>query len=288
MELLVWILTFLVFIFSHELVGGVDRQVLDDILGKTSPNVAPNLPINVSFSIDFQCFIFNQETRELRTVAEERYLWADRRVSWENDVNKNMLLRGANMLTVSSSLLWTPDIQLYNRIKLSERDHEAMARIFYNGTVAWFLVAVHYTLCSKDERQLIHEDKVLNLAKCRLKFGPWTHLSSELYLSNLSGSYFDLRHYDANCAKILAMTSSVMETYSSAMVYYDFDVVVSETPYVEPEEPAPPPIDPEPEVIPEEPVVEALTSQTSQCSMPLISMMLLGLTGHLLVATLMF
>lgn len=92
-----------------------------------------------------------------------KYLWMDPELTWDpSDFG------GLTSMRVSGSLIWKPDIKLFNSHALKmEVDTDCLAVVSNTGNVMWIPPAVAVTRA--------HRSEVPEVWSSKLKFGSWTY-----------------------------------------------------------------------------------------------------------------
>ncbi|XP_033126739.1 neuronal acetylcholine receptor subunit alpha-3-like [Anneissia japonica] len=119
------------------------------------------LPLPVKNATDRLDIMFDVYLQQLIDVE-----WVDHRLNW--DVNE---YDGVSSIIVPTSMIWTPDILIYNNAYGPFHIRYASnATINSNGTVRWLVPSVYKSACRVDVRFYPFDEQ-----KCQLKFGSWTY-----------------------------------------------------------------------------------------------------------------
>ncbi|XP_071946518.1 neuronal acetylcholine receptor subunit beta-4-like [Antedon mediterranea] len=134
------------------------------------------LPIPVQNTSDVLEIVFDLYLSQLIDVDERNQVmtakvwiiheWVDHRLQWEEDEYD-----GVSSIIVPTSLIWTPDIILYNNAYGPfDVRYASNATISSNGTVKWFVPSVYKSACQVDVKFYPFDEQ-----RCVLKFGSWTY-----------------------------------------------------------------------------------------------------------------
>jgi len=158
-----------------------------------SRHVEPLQPdgIEVKAGLAFVCARLDKETHVLTTRVHERYSWTDARITW-----KPAEYGGIQKTSSPASLVWHPDIRLFNSFANSEERDDVNAVHLADGTTIWVPPAVYTTLCKPSDDD---DDPTVH---CHFSLGSWTFDTPSLHL-DLFGTGADTSMYLEECPYVV-------------------------------------------------------------------------------------
>ncbi|CAH1268275.1 CHRNA9 [Branchiostoma lanceolatum] len=162
--------------------GEFARKLLTDLFKNYTSSIRPvkntSRPIDVTFGVALAQIIDMDERNQILTAyLWLRQNWVDEYLQWEPaDYD------GLESLRVPSSLVWTPDIVLYNNADddFSSR-METNVALDFTGHIYWDSPAITKSSCEVDVSFFPFDRQ-----KCRLTFGSWTYSGSQIDVWNES------------------------------------------------------------------------------------------------------
>ncbi len=102
------------------------------------------------------------------------------------------LFGGLSTVRLPTSLLFTPDIVLFNNADTRLEDkRDVLITIYSNGEISWLPPALYRSTCALDTKWF-----PFDMQNCSLKFGSWTYETTQLDLVFMDGrSTVDLAEY---------------------------------------------------------------------------------------------
>lgn len=150
---------------TEEHAGQAERdKLLDDLFTNYKKESYPDNS-TVKFGVALLDVSLDQEHHTLLSSVWLRIVWTDRRLVWDKEE------RGVSVLRVPPSLLWLPDVTLYNSAAQNNRLScwESNVLIYPNGEVLWVPPCQLVSFCNLTLDKHPYGEQV-----CTLKFGSWT------------------------------------------------------------------------------------------------------------------
>ncbi|XP_071502940.1 neuronal acetylcholine receptor subunit alpha-3-like isoform X2 [Diadema antillarum] len=131
--------------------------------------------LNVNFSLTMSQLIDVDEKNQIMTTnVWLKQLWQDYKLTWDPVEYDNI-----TVLRVPSSMIWIPDLVLYNN---ADGNYEvtlmAKALVYSDGTVYWLPPAIYKSSCKINVRYFPFDQQ-----QCIMKFGSWTYDGSLIDLT---------------------------------------------------------------------------------------------------------
>jgi len=183
--------------------GRLFSNLLDeDYKAAVIPRISPSKPLDVEIGVAPLDFDFDG-----RVVKANTWLWTqwtDFRLSWRpEDYN------GLNITHIPASLLWTPDLEVYNSPSFGFNsfskqigDLPTEAVVYSSGKVIWVPPATMSAYCCSASP---------DIANCDLKLGSWSHSADSINILPYQGKdYLDLSefHYSGKSTKFMLTAQS--------------------------------------------------------------------------------
>ncbi|XP_038059338.1 neuronal acetylcholine receptor subunit beta-4-like [Patiria miniata] len=128
--------------------------------------------VMVKFGLSISQLIDVDEKNQIMTTSVwVKHSWTDRHLTWNPDEYD-----GITYIHIPSSLLWRPDILLYNNADgYFDVRFLVNAIVYHDGTVRWLPPAIYKSSCKINIEFFPFDEQ-----ECRMKFGPWTHESRKV------------------------------------------------------------------------------------------------------------
>ena len=173
-------LFFVLFFFQKSSASVIDETRLrKDLFNNYSKDIIPkddhSSPINVEMGIAIQTLEeFNQKVENIKLNIWLRMNWNDEFLKWDKNLYGNI-----SFLSVSSSDVWTPDIELYNAASLPELYYLKGGMMLYDsGNILWSRPMIFKLSCSLDLEEFPFDKQT-----CSMTFGSWIFGNNYLNLS---------------------------------------------------------------------------------------------------------
>jgi len=118
-------------------------------------------------------FDYDETDNILTTHFWERLAWKDTRLAWDKADHGDI-----TEIRLPSSLVWTPDILLYNAYDNSVARQDVNVVVYNTGIVLWIPPSIYKTRCDSGPS---------NTFNCTLRFGSWTYSENQLPLQLWEG-----------------------------------------------------------------------------------------------------
>ncbi|KAL5016080.1 hypothetical protein ScPMuIL_005669 [Solemya velum] len=171
-----------------------EREVYLHILNSSTyiPALTPSASTNdvVNVSLFFMFTRVEDLAQKDHILTASYYLsqsWNDPRLAWNPEDYNNV-----TRLIVPVSMLWTPDLTLYNTGSPSTQPvsaNDQMAHVLMDGTVFWVPQITSKSYCPLDLTYFPSDTQ-----KCKLLFGSWVYESKEVHFVK-SGSGISLEEH---------------------------------------------------------------------------------------------
>ncbi|XP_014680695.1 PREDICTED: acetylcholine receptor subunit alpha-like [Priapulus caudatus] len=121
----------------------------------------------------------DEELQVLHTNTWFRMSWNDRNLTWTPSDYGNI-----TMIRVPSSLIWKPDIYLYNTARADFEHFSSTVKVLImsDGRVLWVPPALFSSFCPMNWRYFPYDTQA-----CTLKFGSWTYNGNLVEIHPFSG-----------------------------------------------------------------------------------------------------
>nr|XP_058942498.1 neuronal acetylcholine receptor subunit alpha-10-like [Pocillopora verrucosa] len=158
--------------FVEGAVNVSEKRLIQQIAKNINPNVRPVLnpseAVNITLDITFHGVIEMAEKYQILTSSVwVRQRWINQLIRWNTSE-----YGGLEEISIDSSLLWKPDIVLYNNVfeEFGGRMDNAKTRIRVNSTghCYWAAPFIFKTSCHFNVRDFPFDEQ-----QCKLKFGSW-------------------------------------------------------------------------------------------------------------------
>jgi len=183
---------------TAEVAGTSQRdKLLDDLFSKYKVD---NYPENstVKFGLSIVNVNFCEEHDLMNTNVWLRMVWGDNRLMW--DANET----GISVLRVPSTMVWLPDITLYNSVHPSMDCFQSNVLLYPNGQVLWVPPCTLKSYCNLTLTQHPFKEQI-----CTLKFGSWTFdgltMGLELYGAKKEADLDDYAGHKYRVTKSIAV-----------------------------------------------------------------------------------
>jgi len=187
----------------------VHHKLVEDLLQDYNSNVIPIKTTNKSIEIAVGLALIHMEqlsdTGVLSATTWMRMVWNDYRLQWNQSHYGNV-----SVLRADSSLVWLPDIELYNaadpsQFSLSPQFTGGTNVLIYPDGEVLYIPPVHIkVLC----HNFTHSNWPQGEQECNIKLGSWTHDGDILSLS-LFNNKDEMDLTDMNPASPLNITKQL-------------------------------------------------------------------------------
>ncbi|XP_065110795.1 neuronal acetylcholine receptor subunit alpha-9-II [Paramisgurnus dabryanus] len=167
--------TLLHVVFSAQ--GRYAQKLLNDLMENYSNALRPvedtDKALNVTLQITLsQIKDMDERNQVLTTYLWVRQIWHDAYLSWDKDEYD-----GLEVIRIPSSLVWRPDIVLYNNAdeEDSSGPPETNVVLRYNGEITWDSPAITKSSCRVDVSYFPFDSQ-----QCNLTFGSWTYNGNQV------------------------------------------------------------------------------------------------------------
>ncbi|CAH1792587.1 unnamed protein product [Owenia fusiformis] len=118
-----------------------------------------------------------------------RFAWNDYFMRWNESKYE-----GVKTVHLKQTDVWTPDITLYTSVPTSQfsDSKDYLVKVTSDGSAYWYIPTRFVSTCKMDVQNFPYD-----VQNCKLKFGSWAYVSTELDLQNKSDSV-DLAAYESN------------------------------------------------------------------------------------------
>lgn len=159
-----------------------EKQLRDQLLKNYDKSVRPVANFNDTIDLKLGLILrdiakFDESTKKWSIVAWPKMEWTDSSLAWDPSQ-----FGGISELMISSKLLWTPDISVFN--SASERifaDQEVLAVVYSTGKVCLIPPAKFDLDCKMDFTYYPFDTQV-----CDVVFGSWAYDASKVLTTNSS------------------------------------------------------------------------------------------------------
>ncbi|XP_028396654.1 neuronal acetylcholine receptor subunit alpha-9-like [Dendronephthya gigantea] len=147
-------------------------------------HLLPVLNYSDAVTVDFRITLIKIKDVNAKEQTIQVHVWVTQ--SWVNPFLKwdnNSKFERIKSINVKPSLVWIPDIILYNNVDEQDRTgggeetYKTLIKLYSNGTSIWSSPALFKAICEIDVSYF-----PLDQQTCRLKFGSWTYDSKKLKL----------------------------------------------------------------------------------------------------------
>ncbi|KAL7671732.1 hypothetical protein ACOME3_006635 [Neoechinorhynchus agilis] len=158
------------------------RRLHEQLFSKYNKNVLPvkdpRIPIELLLGLKLDQIVDIDERNQVMTTNVWLiHEWTDAKMTWDPSE-----FGGLTQIEVPSSLLWIPDVVLYNNADGTfVVDTVNWAHVFYNGTVKWTTPVTYKSQCDINIQYY-----PFDIQNCTLKFGVWSHGKKQIILRHLS------------------------------------------------------------------------------------------------------
>uniref|UniRef100_G3W2V9 Cholinergic receptor nicotinic alpha 10 subunit n=1 Tax=Sarcophilus harrisii TaxID=9305 RepID=G3W2V9_SARHA len=158
--------------------GKLAQQLLHDLFTNYTSALRPvedtDQALNVTLDVTLSQIIDMDERNQVLTLyLWIRQEWADAYLRWEPEV-----YGGLDSIRIPSSLVWRPDIVLYNKADTQPPASASTNVVLrHDGRVRWDAPAITRSSCRVDVAAFPFDSQ-----SCRLTFGSWTHGGHQLEL----------------------------------------------------------------------------------------------------------
>lgn len=167
-----------------------EQRLIHDLFQNYSkfsrPVVNRNDQVVVTFRAKLKQIIDLKDNEQLLQVILYTYQeWTNPLLTWNAS-----LYGGTEEINVDASMVWVPDIVLYNSAEFTfsggTHKYKTDVVIYWNGSTIWLAPAMFITVCHLDVRYFPFDDQ-----KCPMKFGSWTHDETRLDMRILTNASSD-------------------------------------------------------------------------------------------------
>ncbi|XP_065070755.1 neuronal acetylcholine receptor subunit alpha-7-like [Rhopilema esculentum] len=199
------------------------ETLIEDLLktdrydNRVRPIRDPSLPINVTISLALHVIENLDERKQVLTSRVELYQsWYDYQLRWNASQ-----YGGIKVISVSSQLVWTPDIFLYGqaegRFGAGRKRNNAVVN--YNGIVTLDYPAIFKTTC-----ELIIDKYPFDSQQCDIRLGSWVYDTRQLKLF-LKEPSVNTKHYVPNGEWELKSATMKLNEYNGSKISWDSAVI---------------------------------------------------------------
>jgi len=139
-------------------------------------------PMTLHTNIYMMCAVICPVTHVVTTKVVEKFVWMDSRLKWTPSEYD-----GIKMIHLPSSMIWTPDIKVYNAPHMMEERDNVNVIVTSDGLVTWMPMTIYKTHCKvtsgstfdptsgrneRNDRNMMRTEKLS--ATCGITLGSWT------------------------------------------------------------------------------------------------------------------
>ncbi|XP_066915847.1 neuronal acetylcholine receptor subunit alpha-3-like isoform X2 [Clytia hemisphaerica] len=156
----------------------IHEYIFDGMNKDIRPEIKHGVPTHVHFDMKLQKIV-NLDVKHQQFVVNTfiKMRWVDPQLRW----NKTKY-EGIESINVGSSLIWTPDIVLYNAANEDSFAHtdvyKTKALVSHTGEVLWSAPVMWRVSCEFDITWF-----PLDRQECTMKFGSWSYMNNQMRLS---------------------------------------------------------------------------------------------------------
>jgi len=166
-----------------------------------------NIPddVTVKFGMAILALDADEERGVLNIGTWMKYMWRDDRLAWDNETNH------INLLRLSSSEIWKPDITVYNSAQLTKNMMncwDSNVILYSNGNIIWVPPCQIQTYCNFTLDKHPYGEQ-----SCDLKVGSWTYDANILNIDFYGEKQADLTDFGNQEWKITGNTAVRNEKY---------------------------------------------------------------------------
>uniref|UniRef100_A0AAY4A014 Uncharacterized protein n=1 Tax=Denticeps clupeoides TaxID=299321 RepID=A0AAY4A014_9TELE len=173
--LMLWISTVLKGVCGAQ--GRFAQKLLNDLMENYNSALRPvedtDKALNVTLQITLsQIKDMDERNQVLTTYLWVRQIWHDAYLRWDKDEYD-----GLEVIRIPSSLVWRPDIVLYNNAdeEGSSGPPDTNVVLRYNGEITWDSPAITKSSCKVDVAYFPFDSQ-----QCNLTFGSWTYNGNQV------------------------------------------------------------------------------------------------------------
>ena len=188
--------------------GKNERRLFQDLFKYYNklerPVVNESLAVGVNIGLILQQLVdLDEEKGVLTTNAWLNLEWTDENLRWNASE-----YGGIKDIRLPTSLIWTPDIMLYNNANYKvDETYQTMVVVSSDGNCLYFPPRIFKSTCKVD--------KTSTEQRCNMKFGSWTY-SGEFINLDKAGDSGDLSSYISNEKwEMIAVSAARNEVYYS-------------------------------------------------------------------------
>jgi len=170
--------------------GPDEERVINDIFRWYNKLARPvrlnNEPVQLTFGASLCSIVGVDEKNEmLHTNMWLNYQWFDYKMKW--NVTE---YGGVKSIRLPSSMIWTPDILMYNSAD-EDIDSKFPTNVVIDntGSMSWIPLGLFISSCPLDIKWFPFDDQL-----CIMKFGSWTYDASKINMSTASDE-MDMSYY---------------------------------------------------------------------------------------------
>ncbi|CAL1530115.1 unnamed protein product [Lymnaea stagnalis] len=153
--------------------------------GRPVINTSDNMTVLFGLSL-IQILDVDESNQVLKASMWYRYEWNDMLLKWDPAMHDDI-----QSIRIPSSMIWLPDILLYNFADDRLREQrDALCIVQNNGDIQWMPQAILRSSCSFDTKYF-----PFDVQSCWLKFGSWTYNGFKLNVEFVREHSFDLSDY---------------------------------------------------------------------------------------------
>ena len=206
--------------------GAQERRLLETLLKRYNKLERPVLNetdlVEVNIGLNLQQILDIDETKQILTTNSWLNLaWTDENLRWNSSE-----FGGMTSLRIDSSLIWIPDLKLYNSAdeKLG-LTYQTMAVVYSDGKISYIPPAIFRSSCKSDITWFPFDKQ-----QCDLKFGSWTYNGFLLDIQLNDDKPVDVSSYISNQEwKLLETSAKRNENYYACCYepYQDLTFTIS-------------------------------------------------------------
>lgn len=155
------------------------KHLFENYSKEARPVMNKSQAIEVQFDLAYSQLIYlDSKNQILSSKVWLRQMWNNPFLKWNPDN-----YGGIEAINIDPSLIWRPDIILYNNIGFGETgaiyNFDTKAVLKYTGYTEWFAPTEIHSICKIDITYFPFDEQ-----KCPLVFGSWTYTGNKLNLTN--------------------------------------------------------------------------------------------------------
>ena len=179
------------------------KQLLQNYDTTTIPKLKEMEPINLKLGIAIRAFEnIDQVEGTILSNIWLRYYWNDYRLRWDRNYwNTSKIIMNSDL--EADSLIWTPDIYLYNTAENPmDQLKNSRVTVYSSGDIIWSRPGLLKSTCKFNLKFY-----PFDIQKCHLRFGSWVYSGFDLNLT-IHESEIDIGNMQLNEEWDLINTSS--------------------------------------------------------------------------------